>query len=466
MLRPLLSQVPLLSSLINLTPLDNTNQHPLTPSIYASQCPIPPPLSCPFPPPRSIDSCCLNHPSGHFLQTQFWDTAPALGPNTSWTIHGLWPDLCAGGFDQFCDDARSHEDIRALLRSLHPTITHDLLDYMDTYWLSLDGRDNHLWSHEWNKHGTCISTLEPTCYADENPDLAVLDYFVHATSLFQTLDTFSVLADAGILPSEHKRYSLRELEDAVESSSHGFTVTFRCHSGELNEVWYHFSVKGSLRNSYDDGTHPVNTPFLNATTVRKIFVPTDPDGAKSNCPARGIKYLPKDKSPGGGEPGPSPTRTRTTSSASATHTSPPFTGKGHLTVHIIGDDPSTTTEEPASTQKGCLIRLGYWYVSGTCATFKAQPDVVDPGHSPLFSLSSSYSPCFINPGTGRFECTKATAVQSIFSSDPHNPTALSYHNRSTFYANHIPQRFDKVDIYADDGDGARSVQLEIHWEAS
>ncbi|KAI1625544.1 ribonuclease T2 [Exophiala viscosa] len=464
MLSRLLSQFPLLSSLLNLTPLGHTNQLPLTPSIHTSQCPNPPPLSCPFPPPRSIDSCCLNHPSGHFLQTQFWDTAPALGPNTSWTIHGLWPDLCAGGFDQFCDDARSHEDIRAVLQSINPTITRDLLAYMDAYWLSLDGRDNHLWSHEWNKHGTCISTLDPGCYADENPDLAVLDYFVHATSLFQTLDTFSVLAEAGILPSDHERYSLSELEEAVEFSPHGYPVTFRCHSGELNEVWYHFSVKGSLRNNYDDGTHQVSSPFLNATTVNQIFVPTDPDGAKSNCPARGIRYLPKSKSPGGGKPRPSPTRT--TTSATSTPTSPPFTGKGNLVVHVIDDDLSNDAERSASTQKGCLIRLGYWYLSGTCATFKAQADVVDPGHSPLFSLSSSYSPCFINPGTGRFECTKATAVQSIFSSDSHDPTVLSYHNSTIFYADHVPQRFDKVDIYADDGDGTRNVQLEINWVPS
>src|SRR5271155_6185537 len=36
------------------------------------------------------DTCCFNYPGGQFLQTQFWDTSPAIGPKDSWTIHGLW----------------------------------------------------------------------------------------------------------------------------------------------------------------------------------------------------------------------------------------------------------------------------------------------------------------------------------------------------------------------------------------
>lgn len=36
------------------------------------------------------DTCCFNYPGGQLLQTQFWDTDPALGPDDSWTIHGLW----------------------------------------------------------------------------------------------------------------------------------------------------------------------------------------------------------------------------------------------------------------------------------------------------------------------------------------------------------------------------------------
>ncbi|KIW37343.1 uncharacterized protein PV06_10390 [Exophiala oligosperma] len=530
---PSLFQLPFLSSISNAllppstSPLETTKATMTATTLQS--CPNPPSLSCPFPPPREINTCCLNHPSGHFLQTQFWDTSPALGPNTSWTIHGLWPDLCTGGFDQFCDTTRSHPP--GAMRDLITTLlnqTHSdpkaLLDFMDEYWLSLNSDAAHLWSHEWNKHGTCISTLEQGCYpssstheysdsdesSDSNLDLGILDYFIHTTSLFRTLDTYTILSEAGIVPSHEVRYTLQDLEDAISSSPYNHPVTFRCtHSGELNEIWYHFSVMGSLRNSYDDSSlststsvsshgttdqppaqrYSSSTPFLPADAVREIFIPTDPDGAKSNCPSRGIKYLHKN---GHSDPGPSPTHTYTrTSTTTSTPTSPPFTGKGHLAIHILDDDhhgPTFSESESEQQQhplvlneqlsddiatqsndddnKGCLIRLGQWYVSGTCATFRAQKDVVDPGHAPLFSLSSSYSPCVVNPKTSRFECTKSTAVQSIFSSDPQNPRALSYQNKTTFYANHVPKRFDKVDVYANDGNGERSVQLEIHWVAT
>jgi hypothetical protein len=33
---------------------------------------------------------------------------------------------------------------------------------MDEYWVDMNGDNEDFWSHEWNKHGTCINTIEPT----------------------------------------------------------------------------------------------------------------------------------------------------------------------------------------------------------------------------------------------------------------------------------------------------------------
>jgi ribonuclease T2 len=43
-----------------------------------------------------FDTCCINAPGGQFAQTQFWNSDASagppgyLGPNNTWTIHGLW----------------------------------------------------------------------------------------------------------------------------------------------------------------------------------------------------------------------------------------------------------------------------------------------------------------------------------------------------------------------------------------
>ncbi|KAK5061004.1 hypothetical protein LTR84_007545 [Exophiala bonariae] len=452
----LLAQVPILGSVLQSTP--DTGK-----SIHINQhCPNPGGISCPFPPPKTTpDACCVNYPSGHFLQTQFWDTSPPLGPNTSFSIHGLWPDRCEGGFDQFCDSARSEHGIRSILASIAGKDS-ELLEFMDLYWLSADGNNEHLWAHEWNKHGTCISTIEPSCYGkDTIPHADLYDYFVQTTSLFRTLDTFSILSEAGILPSSERTYDLAELEEAIESSSHGFPVTLRCRSGELNEIWYHFSVRGSLRISNKVPSSAESSspafPFLSADTIREHFVPANPDGAKSNCPAHNIKYLPKHSSKGPQHPPIKPTPTTTSSDPSATST--PFKGKGHLEIHLVDDSATPGVSE----RKGCLIRNGQWYTSGSCATYLAQPDVIDPGHQPLFSLSSSFSPCSINPSTDVFECTKASVIQGIFSSDLGDSTLLSYRNSSKFFANALPARFGKADIFANNDGGNREIELEIRW---
>lgn len=134
------------------------------------------------------DTCCFNYPGGQVLQTQFWDADPAVGPDDSWTIHGLWwdcllisiwdsrvygeagsysdreltyglrfsrPDNCDGGFDQFCDSKRNYNNISLILVD---SGRRDLLEYMDVYWKDIRGDDLDLWIHEWRKHGRFFAT--------------------------------------------------------------------------------------------------------------------------------------------------------------------------------------------------------------------------------------------------------------------------------------------------------------------
>ena len=60
---------------------------------------------------------------------------------------------CDGTWEQFCDPSREENDITGLLTNQGQT---SLLSFMQTYWKDNGGDDNSFWSHEWNKHGTCM----------------------------------------------------------------------------------------------------------------------------------------------------------------------------------------------------------------------------------------------------------------------------------------------------------------------
>lgn len=151
------------------------------------------------------------------------------------------------------------------------------------------------------------------------------------------------------MPSHSKSYALEDIEDALEKA-HGAPVTVHCRHGSLNEIWYHFNIAGSLQTGKFIPAQPglmIHWPEL---LDRNLTLVTD--GQVSNCPRRGIRYVPKRSQH-------EPTRT-TTHGSEPTATGIPFLGRGNMVV---------------STQnhiRGCIISYGTWYASGTCATFRAE----------------------------------------------------------------------------------------------
>ncbi|PBP27304.1 ribonuclease T2 family protein [Diplocarpon rosae] len=285
----LLSQIPLLSQ----------PQQPVSISSPQSQSPFPPVNSvgpgvgasnfehiCPINSPTSChnstafpDSCCFIYPGGQLLQTQFWDTGPSIGPSDSWTLHGLWPDLCDGSYPTFCTQAPMYHNITAILSSSSSSLSTSsnepsLLDYMKTYWLPNRGSPDSFWEHEWNKHGTCINTLAPSCYSAYTPGSEVVDFFTRAVALFKELDTYKALAAKGIVPVWGKTYTRAEILDALKAVT-GQEVVIGCRGRVINQAWYSFNVKGSLQGGE--------------------FIATEPVGksGRGGCPETGIRYLPK-----------------------------------------------------------------------------------------------------------------------------------------------------------------------------
>jgi ribonuclease T2 len=286
---------------------------------------------------------------------------------------------------------------------------------MTMYWKDYKGNDESLWMHEWAKHGTCVSTLEPTCYKSSyRSKEEVVDYFAIAVSLYHQRPTYEWLMEAGIEPSTTKSYTRDQIQSAL-TAKHGRPVTLGCKGGKLDEVWYHFDVRGSVQSGE--------------------FVAADPDGGKSTCPYT-IRYPPKAK---GGRPAPTATRSHT-----YTHvpepTGPAFSGRGNLNVKTGGKS------------KGCIISAGTWYTSGTCATFRTSK--VDDG----FTLESSRGKCAVK--NGALTCSPLVTKATTFS---HDGKSLTFDGNSTFYADNEPRGFKQVTVYVDEGHG---TELSVEWQAA
>lgn len=282
-------------------------------------CPVDLPLSCSNSTPVD-NSCCFESPGGILLQTQFWDYYPPIGPNDTFTLHGLWPDNCDGTYEQFCDAALNIE--RGEIARIVGDTFHDpeLLAKMNSVWKNFNGDDELLWVHEFNKHATCIKTIRPLCYGSTyQSDKNVYDFFRISVALYEKYPTFKFLGDHGIVPSLTATYTKERIAQALSDNFGGNPVYFKCNKySALQEVWYFHHLQGPLT-----GEKFVQVPSM----------------VRSNCPESGIKFLPK------GEFRPPPTQ-------------PP-------------KDPSGRRGAlKPSGHGGCIISNGNWYGHGTCATFR------------------------------------------------------------------------------------------------
>jgi len=321
------------------------------------------------------------------------------------------PDNCDGTYDSNCDDRRAYTNITQILQAAGAT---DLLNYMQTYWVSDSGTSESFWEHEWGKHGTCISTLEPSCYTDYQPTEEVPQFFNRTVNLFKSLPSYQWLNEAGITPSSSATYTTAQIQAALSKNRGGHQVYLGCQSGALTEIWYFFNVQGSVQS----GT----------------FQPSDLVGSKSTCPSTGIKYLPKSGS------GSKPTTTRTTSGTPApTSSGAPFSGRGTLNVYTSG------------SKTGCIISGGTWYVSGTCASFTATSSGDE------FTLTSSKGNCGI--ANGALTCGSSVSATTFSNSGD----LLSYNGQTAFHADSVPSGFKQNTVYTA---ASHSTSLTIEWQSA
>ncbi|RCK64766.1 Ribonuclease T2-like 1-A [Candida viswanathii] len=237
-------------------------------------CPTNSPLSCSSSGGTS-NTCCYESPAGVIELTQFWDYDPSTGPSDVFTIHGLWNMYCTGtSYPESCDSSLNIDSSGSTLQDIIVNQFNDktLYDNLSKYWKNINSNDQLLWAHEWNKHGTCFSTIKPSCYTSFTTNENVYDFVKILYNLWATVPTYKWLAAAGITPSNTATYTSAQIQSALKGKF-GKNVYFKCDSNNaINEVYYYYHVKGSL--------------------LGQSFVAMDAISS-TNCPSTGIKFPPK-----------------------------------------------------------------------------------------------------------------------------------------------------------------------------
>ncbi|KAG0734786.1 hypothetical protein G6F60_010024 [Rhizopus arrhizus] len=186
------------------------------------------------------DTCCSPEYGLVVLNLQW---VPGYGPDNAFTLHGLWPDKCSGAYAPSggCDSSRASSSIASVIKSKDSSLYSSML----TYWPSDQGDNNVFWSHEWSKHGTCVSTYDPDCYDNYEDGEDIVDYFQKAMDLRSQYNVYNAFSSNGITPGG--TYTATEMQSAIENYF-GAKAKIDCSSGTLSDVALYFYVRG--RDTY------------------------------------------------------------------------------------------------------------------------------------------------------------------------------------------------------------------------
>jgi len=126
-------------------------------------------------------------------------TTPLPNFVKTWQLHGLWPTNFDGTYPSDCNNnypfnANNISSIRSQLE----TVWYDIK-------FNTNGTD--FWSHEWDKHGTCML----------NVLTGELQFFLDAIDFHNRYNLLTFLANKGITPSDTTTYSMASITAAIQS---------------------------------------------------------------------------------------------------------------------------------------------------------------------------------------------------------------------------------------------------------
>ncbi|XP_005093098.1 ribonuclease Oy [Aplysia californica] len=200
---------------------------------------------------------------------------------TGWTIHGLWPSS-EGEPPQFCNTSAKFEfnKIKGLSTQLN------------TQWpyYNTSGDTTFLWAHEWEKHGTCATSV-PALNGEFN-------YFNSTLTLQKPLNISGILAKHGILPSLKVKHRPQEFFDAIKAEL-GTIPNICCVYDEASKQHYIEQVYLCYSKSFQlqDCPYVNSRRGLNRRAKREMVQKHHPHHQSyfDDCPAqksKGVFFLP------------------------------------------------------------------------------------------------------------------------------------------------------------------------------
>lgn len=165
---------------------------------------------------------------GTFCEEKHCKQTPNL-----FTIHGLWPNYANGSWPAFCNPSYPFTE---------KEIT-DLLPQMNMVWPDVlsDNGDDWLWTHEWDKHGTCAAPL----LKNEH------EYFFKALYLHSENNVLYCLYKQHIYPSSTQTYSIDEVKDALNQCFNGGAYILSCQKSKDYQYSDIFQIELSIDKQFN-----------------------------------------------------------------------------------------------------------------------------------------------------------------------------------------------------------------------
>jgi len=166
---------------------------------------------------NGLESSSVGTDFDYFVFTMTWpgtfcEDKKCVKDPPFFTIHGLWPNYSDGTWPAFCNSSYPFNEKEI----------EDLVPRMNQVWPEVLSTHNvdWLWTHEWEKHGTCAA---PVLTGEHS-------YFSKALELYDVLNPTPVLKEQDIVPSNTKLYDLSDVVDAI-SRLFGATFNLSCQEG-------------------------------------------------------------------------------------------------------------------------------------------------------------------------------------------------------------------------------------------